>query len=414
MSEPASHRPWKPYRPLPVRAYNVLARPFVGGPLSAERLIRSAKAATGLGAFSEAPLREPLERLCHALNEEANLSPFGRMVQGTRLKSLIINRLRLDDLMRRNPDVLGAPDPDVLVISGLARTGTTLLHRALAADPNARSVPSWETLNPAPFPGETPGDPAGRIRRGEQAEAMMNWLAPDFATVHPVNAHQPEEDILLLDLTMISQTAEAVSWVPSYSAWLETVDHRPAYAYLRDVLKVLNWLKPGTHWVLKTPNHAEQLAAVFDIFPKATILQTHRDPMKTMPSCASLMSHAVGLSTDTVDRRAIARHWLRKSGLMASNAAAARKANPGRKVLDIQYRDLVSDPGKVIDAIYALHGEPLTPEGAQSAKAFAMRPKPSADKPHAYALSEFGLSPADIQKTFAPYIAVHGIPQETR
>jgi len=396
----------QPYRPLLIRALNGVGGPF-SGPLDPDRLLLSARKDTGLHNLSDAPLMEPLGQLCAALNAEAQLSPFGRIVQGTRLKTLIVNRLRLDDLMRRHPEILRQPDPEILLIAGLARTGTTLLHRSLASDPNARSAASWETLNPAPIPREKPGHPTKRQKRGKQAQRMMGWLAPDFAAVHPVDANQPEEDILLLDLTMISQTAEAVSWVPSYSAWLETIDHRPAYAYLRDVLKTLNWLRPGTHWVLKTPNHAEQLAAVFDIFPRATVLMTHRDPVKTVASCASLMAHTVGLSTDAVDPEAIARHWLRKSVRMADRAKAARAANLDRKVIDIDYNGLIADPGRVIDDIYALHGAPLTDTGAASATYAALQPKPAAGKTHAYALSDFGLTENEVRSAFSTYLADH-------
>lgn len=404
----------KPYQPLLIKLLNAAGFGNVHKQFDPERLLAAARKQAGETELSAAPLMEPLRRLCDSLIAEAELSPFGRIVQATRLKMLLVNRLRLDALMAKHPEILEQPDPHVLLIAGLARTGTTFLHRVLAADPMARSLPSWEALNPAPLPGEPAGDPSRRIKRGRSANKAMNWLAPDFAAVHPVDAEQPEEDILLLDLTMISQTAEAVTYVPSYSAWLESVDHRPAYAYLRDVLKVLQWLRPGpektTHWVLKSPHHAEQLGAAMDVFPKATVLQTHRDPMVTTGSCSSLMCHTHGLSTDALNPEMVARHWLRKSGIMANNAIAARAANPDRTTLDIAYDDLMRDPATIIAQIYAAHGAPLTEAGKDAVTKAALAPtEHNKGKRHAYALSDFGLTPEDVKRTFADYFSHYNI-----
>lgn len=403
-----------PYRPVPIKLLNLVGFGNVHTQFDTERLLAAARKKAGETELSPAPLMEPLRQLCNSVIAEANLSPFGRIVQSTRLKMLLINRLRLDALMARYPEILNQPDPHVLLIAGLARTGTTFLHRVLAKDPMARSLPSWEALAPAPFPGEPDGDPSKRIKRGQSANKAMKWLAPDFASVHPVSAEEPEEDILLLDLTMMSQTAEAVTYVPSYSAWLEGQDHRPAYAYLRDVLKTLQWLRPGpgktTHWVLKSPHHGEQLAAALDIFPNATTLITHRDPLVTTGSCSSLMCHTQNLSTDQPDPSAIARHWLRKSGLMACNTIAARQANPDRNFLDIHYTDLMQNPASIINQIYTLHGAPLTEAGQTAASQAALnRGDHTAGKRHAYALSDFGLSRADVLDTFEDYYAHYKI-----
>lgn len=407
----------RPYRPLPIRFLNALPGLRSDRALfDPERLLASARKKSGEDTLSDAPLMEPLERLCAALVEEARLSRFGRIVQETRLKTLLVNRLRLDALMRKHPEILEQPDPDVLLIAGLARTGTTLLHRSLAADPTARSLPSWEAMHPAPLPGEPYGETAKRLSSGQSAQKMMGWLAPDFAAVHPVSAEAPEEDILLLDLTMMSQTAEAVTRVPSYSTWLETVDHRPAYAYLRDVMKTLQWLSPGqgksTHWVLKSPHHAEQVPAILDVFPKATIIRTHRDPLKTMGSCASLMCHTHGLSTDHVDPVEIGAHWLRKSERMARIAMETMDQHPERKAVDVYYKDLIADPAGEIDRIYATHGSPLTDSGKTAVIAAAKTPRPHGEKRHAYALSDFGFTPDMITSTFASYIDRFDIPAE--
>ncbi len=404
----------KPFRPWPIRLFNSLPRlrsdEAVFNP---DNIIRYAQKMTGETEFSAAPLREPLEKLCAAIAEDAQLSNFGRVVQETRLKNLLVNRLRLDALMRKHPEILAQPTPDIIIIAGLARTGTTLLHRTLAANPDARSLPSWEALNPAPLPSEPSGNPAKRISKGKSATGFMGWLAPDFSAVHPVGALEPEEDILLLDLTMISQTAEAMMHVPTYSAWLETIDHRPAYEYLRDVLKVLGWLRPAEHWVLKTPNHSEQLGTIMDVFPDATVIQTHRHPSETMASCCSLMAHTQALSSDYIDPHAIGQHWLHKVARMATKASVARKAHPDRPVIDIHYADLIADPLQTISSIYTARQTPLPEKSRAAIKSALAQPGAHAGKRHAYALSDFGLSRSDIETTFARYCAEYDIHPES-
>lgn len=402
-----------PFRPLPIKLFNKLPRLRSDRAVfNPDNIISYAQKITGETEFSDAPLREPLEKLCAAIAEEAQLSNFGRVVQETRLKNLVVNRLRLDAIIRKHPEILAAPTPDVIVIAGLARTGTTLLHRTLAADPDARSLPSWEALNPAPLPKEKPNNPAKRIKQGESATAFMGWLAPDFSAVHPVSALEPEEDILLLDLTMVSQTAEALMHVPAYSTWLETIDHRPAYEYLRDVLKVLGWLQPAKHWVLKTPNHSEQLSVIMNVFPKATVIQTHRHPSQTMASCCSLMAHTIALSSDHIDTNEIGCHWLRKAGRMATKAHEARQAYPDHAVIDLHYTDLVADPLNAIATIYAARGVPLSGTRRAAISRTLDQPRAHQDKRHAYHLSDFGLTDADLDKTFRSYCNNYNISTE--
>lgn len=393
-----------PFRPWPIRSFNAIGGPGAPRGFVAEKLLLQARRKTKLETLSDAPLMEPLERLCTALNTEARLSPFGRIVQRERIMGLLVNRLRLDDIMRRHPEIQDQPDPDILLIAGLARTGTTLLQRALAADPSARALPSWEALCPAPVPGENLSESHKREKRAKQTTRLMRWLAPDFQTVHPVAFDAPEEDILLLDLTMMSQTAEAVTYVPSFSAWLELQDHAPAYEYLRDVLKALIWMRPGapkaTHWVLKSPHHAEHLNTALEVFPGATVIQTHRNPMETVASCSSLMVHAHGLSCDNPDPAAIARHWLRKSVLMADSMKTARASNPKRKFVDIEYSALMRDPAKAVKQIYEAHGSPLSNQGEKSAIEAASRPRVKTDKQHAYSLADFSLRAEDVRAAF--------------
>ncbi len=162
--------------------------------------------------------------------------------------------------------------------------------------------------------------------------------------VHPISHSEPEEDVLLLDLSFMSQTFEATMHVPGYSRWLEDQDHAWAYEYFRKVLKILCWRCPGSQWVLKTPHHMEYLDVFLKTFPDARIIQTHRDPRKALPSFCSMVAHGRGIFSDRVDPGEIASHWCRKTRRMIELTEAVRSCTDPEQFVDVSYDDLTKDP----------------------------------------------------------------------
>ena len=143
--------------------------------------------------------------LIDALNKEAALTPFGKLIQKTRFVAALSTRLELAHLLKKHTEINQINLGKVIIIAGLQRTGTTTLHRLIAADPNIRSLVSWEALNPLPLNGEKKGEPSKRIKLAKQAEKALAYMAPEFFAIHPVEHDAPEEDILLLDLCFMSQ-----------------------------------------------------------------------------------------------------------------------------------------------------------------------------------------------------------------
>ena len=250
-----------PYRPLPIALFNHAGR-FAEKfgtktKLCVSTLIANAKKTTGLSDFGDVWFIEPLTVLVDSINKEANLTPLGRLVQKQRLESALAIRLRVEDLCKAQPEMLDIELGKVIVIAGLQRTGTTTLHRLLASDKRMRALLSWEALNPIPLPNETLGNPKKRIAQAKMAEKGLAYLAPEFFAIHPVEHDAPEEDVLLLDLSFMSQSPEATMHVPTYAAWLESQDHTKVYEDLRKLMKILLWQQPAPNCVLKTPHHME-------------------------------------------------------------------------------------------------------------------------------------------------------------
>ncbi|MEO1027871.1 MAG: sulfotransferase, partial [Pseudomonadota bacterium] len=329
------------------------------------------------------------------------------------IRIFLIHRLRMDALMRAHPEWLRAPDPDIIAIAGLARSGTTLLQRLMCADPGVRPLLTWEAMSPAPLPDEVAGHPVKRVAEAQQAASFMRYIAPDFSAIHALVVDAPEEDLLLLDMTFMTQSWEAVMWLPSWSKWLEAADNQPAYDYLRNVLKVLIGLSGGAErLVLKTPHHAERLSELLTAFPTATILQTHRDPVKTIPSVCSMIAHMYGAGSNHVDPSQVGTHWLHKTRLMSKKARAARTADPDRVFVDLLYQDLVTDPVSVLERVYAAWGKDLPDEVRAAAAENTVRKATSSRMRHRYRSTDFGFTDEGLRAAFSLDIETYGIPFE--
>jgi hypothetical protein len=393
----------RPYRPPPIA---ILDRLAPTRKLSSGGLIDAARAATDLTRFDDDDSLEALDRLCESLESEARLTAAGRVLTRSRLVTALSNRLRASDLFRRHPVILDTPVTAPLFVTGLQRTGTTKMHRLLAADPSARPLYCWEALNPAPWPPRWwhPHEP--RLLMATLAERTLRYLAPDFFAVHPIEAMSPEEEVVILDHTFLSTVSEASYHVPSFALWLESQDHSPAYRYLRRTLQLLQWQRSG-RWVLKTPHHMEHIDTLFDVFPDAHIVQMHRDPRTTVASFCSMVAHGRGIFSDSVDASEVGRHWLAKIGRMLRECMDARTRHSDA-FIDVQYQTLMAEPMHEAARVYEHAG--LTMSDAARA---AMRASLSTNQQHKYgrhryALADFGLDEATVDAATHVYRQRYG------
>lgn len=404
----------RPARPRLARWFDRLA-PVA--PLEAQALVAAARARTGLHDLGwEEGDEEAFRSFVGALEEEARLTPLGRAMSRARLGGMLASRLRIHASFERDPSLADEPIRAPLFVTGLQRTGTTKLQRLLAADPQARSLASWEALDPI-APQERPGRPPalaerlaarldarrggdGRLLTAEAAERILRYLSPDFFAVHPVEATAPEEEILLMDLAFRTTVAEASYHVPRHARWLETVDQRSGYRVLRRALQVLQRQRGGGGWVLKTPHHIEHLDAVLDVFPDARVVITQREPEVAVASFCSMVAHGRGVFSDDVDPHEVGAHWLRKMARMARRGADFARAHPDAAILQVAYRDLVAQPLEVVAAAYAHAGRTLTDEARRSMQRWLDDNAQHKHGQHRYALADFGLSSDDVAEAF--------------
>jgi len=373
--------------------------------LQVDDLLAAARDKAQSDDFGDDWFVEPFSVLVRSLNDEARLSSLGFQMTHRRLIALLVDRLRLRRLQREHPEIL---DVDVQVaaeICGLPRTGSTLLHRLLAASPQLTSTASWETSYPLPFPGEGP-DAAERKKRARKKLELFLELSPDFGDIHTVTWDEPEEDIILLDRTFVSQTFDSFYWVPTYGVWLRSFDQAPAYAELREWLQVLQWQDPsraGQRWVLKSPHHLTATSTVLDAFPGCKLVMTHRSPVSAVPSYASMVVAMSSQYSDSVDPVAIGRYWSERFVESLRGFTATRAQRPERFV-DVQFTDNLSEPLAVAERVLSTLGLACGPDDVAAFEAYLARNRDERHGAHRYSAEDFGLSTDRLEADFSFYI----------
>jgi hypothetical protein len=370
--------------------------------LEKDDLIRQARKKTGLKDFGSDFNDEPLDRLLDSIRHEAALHPVGRFITRERLTGLLSIRLRAEYFFSKHPEILRQELYPVWIIVGIQRTGTTKLHRMLSADPGHRIIPSWEVINPVPLDLRETGKDK-RIAVARMSARALKLMSPGFYAIHPIEIFEPEEDVMLLEVSFMSTIPEAMMNVPSYASWLETTDQSGAYAYAAKLLKFLQWRQPARRWVLKSPHHLEFPGLVEKHFGDVHFIWPHRLIYESVPSFLSMVTYNHMIFSDHVDRNRITAHWVRKNGYMLEKAIEYRsKEDDDRKFTDIFYHDFIKEPVKELERLYRLDGG-MT---AGLAERFRQHEK---DHPHRkygthrYSLEDFGLTEATIDRYTSHY-----------
>ncbi len=380
-------------------------------------LLAEAQSRTGLSDFCEDGFREPLGMLLKSLREEAPLNEVGRATLRGRLLESLETRLKTQDWITRYPEILeeeiGAP----LVVLGLMRTGTTMLQRILASDPRHYATMWWETRFPAPHPGTDWNEPDPRIPIAEAEVAAVLATDPKQASIHPWDALAPDEEIMLLEHTFYSHVPEAFANIPTYRSWLNEQDWTPGYEYLHKLIQFLQWQKrqrgeERERWILKTPGHLGYIDTLIKVFPGARVIQTHRNPLETVPSAASMNTALWDLMSDKPDAHEAGRQWSDRLAWGIQRCMDSRDRLPADQFADIWFRDVLVDPIAEIERVYEIFGIEMIPEARAAMEQWRRDNRRDKRPAHDYVLADYGLSEAGIRRDFGPYLARHITPRE--
>ena len=372
--------------------------------INANEILDQAKSETGLSDLGEPLFFEGLNRLIDSINNEANLNEIGIQAQPIRIQGLLTNRLRFEEDLKKFPEILDQEIIAPIVIVGLPRTGSTMTHRLLASDPNHTAMLWWEGRYPALLPGEKRGDIEARMELGKAEVDAVVAASPEALDIHPWDYKGADEEILLLEHNFLSTVPESFMALPSYSEWIEDQDHTLAYEDLKKFIQYLQWQNPGREkkrWVLKSPHHLGFIDKMISVFPDAKIIQTHRDPIKTVPSFCSMCANLFEPLTTNFDKVFIGKHWSNKLTRALNHCMNISEQHPDN-FLDLEFLNMIKDPIDEMKKIYEFIGEPFGEKTEVAMEAWREENKHEMGA-HKYSLEEYDLTESQINNNFAKY-----------
>jgi hypothetical protein len=373
--------------------------------LDERSLLETACRETRLDDFGDEGFREPLRLILRGLETEARLTTLGRLVARRDLIGLLTNRLRLVEDRKRHPAIGEERVRRPLFIIGLPRTGTTLLHHLVAQDPASRVAQAWEVMAPSPPPARMSYATDPRIAQAERKLRWLDWLAPDFKTIHPLGAQLAIECIAILSHSFLSSRFHTTYRLPSYQAWLKEQDLVPAYTLHRRFLQHLQWRVPAERWVLKAPAHFYALDALFTTYPDAHVVQTHRDPRPVLGSVASLTLVLQQAFAERLDLGEIGLEVMRSWSDGLANAMRFRSEGgvPNERFFDVRYQELVRDPIGTIRKMYGHFDMPFSRDAERLMRSHLAAYPQNKHGRHQYDLETFGLDDTSLERQFRSY-----------
>lgn len=372
-----------------------------------ETLLAAARARTGLSDFGDTWFFEPMDRYIAAANAEGKLTPAGFAGQTEAILKGLASRLRMIEDIRRHPEILNENVEVAAIILGLPRTGSTIFHRLLASAPGMTAIRWYEAQNYAPLPGDAPGHP---VARRAYAQAMIDgWLnlSPELASIHPLDPEAPDEEIIVLGQLFITTMVEAMTFIPSFAAWLDGYDQARGYEDLKTILAYLQWQDPsrrGKRWILKSPSNLPYTDVAADAFPDAVLVMTHRDPLDVVPSYVSMEAALYKLNSVHADTEVGGFWFPRLAGWMRRFEEARARIGEDR-FIDIDYREVAREPLKQAERVLSRIGVPMDNTIESALGEFMAGNKREQRPMHDYSLERFGLDEDAVREAFASYRA---------
>jgi len=404
-----TQRPPPAYIRLTNTIGNLLESVQVAKPqLCAEQLISHAQRRTGLHDWGDESFRVGLVQLATALEQQAQLSPVGRIAAYFNILDHLCVRLRLLDYRARRPEVAAQQIRQPLFILGLPRTGTTILHELLAQDPSFRSPASWEVSRPLPPPTAPSYDSDKRIRSVDRLLALLEKLCPGFKAIHAIGARLPQECVYILASAFISEQFGYMYNVPAYRDWALDQDMTASYHWHASFLQHLQVDLRREHWVLKTPAHLAYLKYLLAQYPDAAIVWTHRRPLDAMASFSSLAYTLRSGFSRSVDPLATGEYEFRHFAKIVARGMEDRCALDNGQFIDVSFNAICADPMSVIRTVYERCAMELSRDAETRMRQYLDRHPRGLYGEHRYSPAAFGLDHTQEEHLYGEYLSRYG------
>ena len=383
--------------------------------IDADAILEKTARATGF-SFEDAHFREGLDRLVAAVPSEGRLNTFGSFALKKALTRSVHSRFCVEREIVRNPDILAEPISEPVFIIGMPRTGTTILHALLYRDSEHRAPLCWECLLPYPSPTVESYRQNARIQQVSKEFEQLFKLVPDFKKMHYMEVDAPQECLGITALNLTSYQFLVQCGMPSYVDWLlqQSDQHQNIIWHKR----FLQFLQSGgirrPRWLLKSPTHLMRLKALFEVYPDARVIMTHRDPECIVPSVANLVSSMRSLYSDREDAERTARELMEFWAECFDRFLIDRRTlNREEQIVDLSFDDFAEDQMSIVDRVYARFGWQLDEKSRMRMRGFLRREEKDKHGKHEYSLQQFGISPREVRERYSNYIEFIGRLQTT-
>ncbi|WP_328357478.1 sulfotransferase [Mycobacterium sp. NBC_00419] len=385
--------------------------------LDADRMLQEAVTQAGVDDLADTDgFADRLAAHIAAIESDTGLRQLSRGTLRSRTVRRLRNRLSLNDLLTRYPHIESIEIEKPLIVVGMPRSGTTHLVNLIAQDPRRRALPYWESDEPIPARGHGPDvfgvDP--RYTRAKAEHEALMASTPYVAAMHDRFPEAIEEEVELLDLDMAGYVLEWHARVPAWRDYYLGLDHVRHYGYLKKVLQALTFLRGPRTWVLKSPQHAEQLGPLMATFPDATVAFTHRDPVAVIQSAITMMAYSDRLRRTSIDPDWLVDYWSDRIHRLLSACVRDRALVPADRSIDISFHHLNGNEMPVLDELYALAAVDIGPKVAKRFQAYTDSNRRGGKGRIPYDLrGHFGVDPAELRSRFDFYFDRFDVRPET-
>ena len=372
--------------------------------LTEEAVLEAARQATGLSDFGDDSFRDRLAGWVRAAREQTNLSPVGQAAIWGDMVRYLVARLQFEDFAKRHPGISEVPLPRPIIVGGLPRSGTTNLLQLLAGDPRLRSLPYWEAIRPVgEFYMKDGVDQRHALCAAEWAQ--RDELMPVIKSIHEFSPDHISEDVELAAMDFGTYWPD---WAVRGTSWVEyeaTHDRVPWLAYMRRVMQGLSYQRGPNQWVSKCPQHMEQLDAVMKVFPDATMVLTHRDPVASVQSMLTAAAYSARLTCKMVDKPGIIAFVVDRYERLMRRCVEQHDSVPSDQMVDIYFHEYMADRDGTLEKVYDAAGLPFDDATRQAIDAVAAHNKRGRHGQLLYDLrGDFGIDPAELRKRFDFYM----------
>jgi hypothetical protein len=371
-----------------------------------DAILAEARERAGLDDFGASDYLARLDLLCSEWGQDDGLTGIGRLTLRNKLVTFATSRLLIRDFLKRHPEILDTEIVAPIIVAGLPRSGTTHLLNLLASDPRLRSLPLWESYEPLPLPRDQAGvdglDP--RHTRCNDAWGALQATVPLLAAMHPMNPDHIHEELELMGPDFASYNFEWLSMSPRWRDHYYATDQTPHYEYMRDVLKILQSIRGPQRWVLKCPQHLEQLPTLLKVFPNATLVLTRRNPVEVIQSSVTMLAYGQRMNRHKVETKALIEYWSDRVEHILRAAVRDRPNLDEAQTIDVPFKEFMADDMGMIERIYAKTDLELTPEvRARMNQFIADNPRGKHGQVVYNLEQDFGVRPEALQSRFDFY-----------